>query len=309
MPSWSELLSEFERWSPKAKKEWIDGKLNEYLGQIAKRRNTNVVVYASSFLQQKPGVPMGLTSINHEDLNGLMASIKGLDFKKGLTLILHTPGGSMTATESFVDYLRTKFDYIESIVPAYAMSGGTLIALNSNKIIMGAQSQLGPIDAQLQVRNLSVSAWSVLAQFKRAKKELAKNKDTAVAWAPILQSMGPSLLQEALYALECGEQIAKYGMEEYMFAGEPDAKETAKKIARHFNSTSTHLSHSRRIGIVECQDVGLRIEELEADQDFQDEVLTIYHLLTIVFEQTVTVKVLQNHEGKAWVKNFNPPGH
>ncbi len=308
MPSWSDLLREFELWSPKAKKEWIDAQLNDYLGRIAKRRDTNVVVYASSFLQQKPTVPMGLTAINHEDLNGLMASIKGLDFDKGLSLILHTPGGAMTATESFVDYLRAKFDYIESIVPVYPMSGGTLIALNSNKIVMGNQSQLGPIDAQLQIRNQSVSASSILAQFNRAKKELKKDKDTAVAWAPILQAMGPSLLQQAQYALECGEEIAKLGMKAYMFSGEDNAGKKAAKIARYFNSVATHLSHSRRIGLDECQNVGLQIEQLEDDQEFQDEVLTVYHLLTIIFEQTVTVKVLRNHEGKAWVKNFNPPG-
>ena len=53
--------------------------------------------------------------------------------------------------------------------------------------------------------------------------------------------------------------------------------------------------------------MGLRIEQLEDDQDFQDEVLTIYHLLTIIFEQSIIVKLLRNHEGRAWVKNFGPP--
>ena len=40
------------------------------------------------------------------------------------------------------------------------------------------------------------------------------------------------------------------------------------------------------------------------DQDFQDEVLTAYHLFTIIFEQSPAVKVVRNHNGRGWVKNF-----
>ena len=40
------------------------------------------------------------------------------------------------------------------------------------------------------------------------------------------------------------------------------------------------------------------------DQDFQDEVLTAYHLLTIVFEQSSAVKIVRNHNGQGWVKHY-----
>ena len=64
------------------------------------------------------------------------------------------------------------------------------------------------------------------------------------------------------------------------------------------------MQHDRRIGHEECAEVGLTVEALEDDQDFQDEVLTAYHLLTIVFEQTTAVKIVRNHNGQSWVKNF-----
>ena len=116
----------------------------------------------------------------------------------------------MAATETFVDYLRSKFDFIETIVPVYAMSGGTLIALGSDRIVMGNQSQLGPIDAQLPLTNGSVPASSILNQFALAKKEILEDRAVAAAWAPILQSMGPSLLQQAQFALDCGQQMAEF---------------------------------------------------------------------------------------------------
>ena len=84
-----------------------------------------------------------------EDIHGFMAGIHGHEADKGLLLILHTPGGLAEAAETIVDYLRSKFDKIDILIPTYAMSAGTMIALACDQIIMGRQSQLGPTDPQL----------------------------------------------------------------------------------------------------------------------------------------------------------------
>ena len=196
--------------------------------KIGERRNQNVIVYASGFLQ-KPSIPSFATSINREDINGLMCAAHGLDFTKGLSLVIQTPGGEMASTETMIEYLRSKFDYIEAIVPVYAMSGGTMIALNSNRIVLGRQSQLGPIDAQLAVPGGFVSAASILDQFNTAKREISDDREAAVVWAPILQAMGPSLLSQAQRALELGQQIASYGLAHSMFAGRSDAESKAEE--------------------------------------------------------------------------------
>ena len=91
------------------------------------------------------------TLITKEDINGFMSIVKGLDCSKGLTLILHTPGGIPVAAESIVKYLREKFNNIEVIIPTYAMSAGTMIALGADNIIMGKHSFLGPIDPQFML--------------------------------------------------------------------------------------------------------------------------------------------------------------
>ena len=107
----------------------------------------NVICYFSAFLQSSVANPE--LSINDNDINGFMNAISGMDKSKGLDLILHTPGGGVTATESIVTYLRKIFKMdIRVIVPHMAMSAGTMIACSSKEIVMGKQSSLGPIDPQ-----------------------------------------------------------------------------------------------------------------------------------------------------------------
>jgi ClpP class serine protease len=67
--------------------------------------------------------------ITDEDKNGFMMAVHKLDRTKGLDLFLHTPGGSISSTQSIVDYLHKMFGKnIRAIVPQIAMSAGTMIA-------------------------------------------------------------------------------------------------------------------------------------------------------------------------------------
>ena len=86
----------------------------------------------------------------------LMPAIHGTDCERGLMLVLHTPGGSPTAAQTFVEYLRSKFDDIEAIIPTYAMSAETMIALGYTRLVMGRRSHLGPIDPQVSVPGVPI---------------------------------------------------------------------------------------------------------------------------------------------------------
>ncbi len=147
MGAWNDLLTEFSRnKSDEAANNWMLGRQKQTLDRIStKRNNRNVVFYASAFLQKPQANAMSL-QLTHEEINGFMSVMFGMDCSKGLTLILHTPGGITNAAESVVAYLYSKFEEIEVIIPAFAMSAGTMISLAADKIIMGRQSQLGPID-------------------------------------------------------------------------------------------------------------------------------------------------------------------
>jgi len=173
MPSWNDLISKLESQpNDQAKSKWLNSSFNKELQKIGTlRKGRNVIFYASAFLQ-KPQAPAILLQITHEEINGFMSVMNGMDWDKDLTLILHTPGGATNATETIVAYLRSKFNDIEVVIPTYAMSAGTMISLASDRVIMGRQSQMGPIDPQMLISGRIVSATAIIDQFERAKKEI-----------------------------------------------------------------------------------------------------------------------------------------
>lgn len=307
MPSWNQLIDQLEKLSPNEKIKFIANEIKSALNNIGeKRNNTNVIFYASSFLQ-KQDIPFSFSAITKEDLNGFMSTIHGMDWNKGLTLILHTPGGDGNAAESIIEYLISKFDYIEVIIPTYAMSAGTIMALAADQIIMSSHSQLGPIDSQLFINNSQVSAQSVVDQFEKAKAEIAENPDLITVWYPILQTIGPALLQEAQNALDYGSKIVINWLTKRMFKKDPNKEEKAQKVAEYFRNASIHKSHGHPINRNEIRDnTDLIISDLENDQDLQDYVLTAYHLLTIAFQQTTASKIIESNHDTRWIKHWNP---
>jgi len=305
MPSWDELRKQFESQpNDESKLYWLEASLTSSLQNIASlRANRNVILYGSAFLQ-KPQVPGITTMITMEDINGLMSVMQGMDCSRDLTLILHTPGGDPGAANALVAYLHSKFTHIEAVVPTYAMSAGTMMCLGCNRIVMGRQSQLGPIDAQMQTGNGLRSAGAIIDAFERAKSEILQNTNLAHLWHPILQGMGPSLIQEAQNFLDYGEAMVKGWLEKRMFAGDADAAAKAEQVAKHFNATQIHKNHSRRIDRNEARGLGVTIDELEPDQAFQDAVLTAYHLLSLNFSVSKAVKLLASNGGVVWQKIY-----
>jgi len=305
MASWNDLLDEMNALpdNEQARIGWLTSKQQEALNNIsAKRNDTNVIFYASGFLQKPTAQPMSL-QITHDDINGFMSVMYKMDWSKGLTLILHTPGGVINAAETIVDYLTAKFDKFEVIIPTYAMSAGTMISLASDNIIMGRQSQLGPIDPQMPFNGQSMSARAVVDQFDRAKTDILSNVQLAHAWAPVLNSVGPALLQEANNALDYGERMVSKWLTRRMFKGKANASSMGDTTASYFNDASIHKSHGRRINRDEARLQNVKVEDLEADNDLQDFVLTAYHLLTIGFEKSPATKVLVSNSNRMWVKN------
>lgn len=311
MPSWGDLIAELDRHPLDKRGQWLASSLGTQLQQISNLRSgRNVLFYASGYLQ-KPVAHPAFTQITAEDINGFMATMCGMDWSRGLTLILHTPGGIPGAAETIVEYLHEKFAYIEAVVPTYAMSAGTMIALASNLLLMGRQSQLGPIDPQMPIMGRFVSARAIVDQFEVAKPQILENPGMAPVWAPILHQLGPALLVEAENALSYGETMVKRWLERRHFQSREDAKEIASKVAAFFSRAEVHKSHGRRIGRDEASSQGLSIEEFERSQPLQDAILTAYHLATLIFEKSPTVKLISTNQGKMWVKTsmpLPPPG-
>jgi len=87
--------------------------------------------------------------IDLEDAQTIIAAIKQTPPEVPIDLILHTPGGLVLAAMQIARAVEAHPAKVTVYVPVYAMSGGTLIALAADEIVLGEFSVLGPIDPQI----------------------------------------------------------------------------------------------------------------------------------------------------------------
>src|SRR5215813_10489301 len=94
----------------------------------------------------------GFAVSRHIDLEGaqtIIAAIKETPDDMPIDLVIHTPGGIVLAAMQIARAVEAHKAKVTVYVPVYAMSGGTLIALAADEIVLGEFSVLGPIDPQI----------------------------------------------------------------------------------------------------------------------------------------------------------------
>jgi ClpP class serine protease len=111
--------------------------------------------------------------IDIEDSEKVLRAIRLTPPEMPVDLVLHTPGGLVLAAEQIASALRRHPGTVTVFVPHYAMSGGTLIALAADEIVMDPNAVLGPVDPQLGMGQGSVAAASIL----RALAQPNQNRD------------------------------------------------------------------------------------------------------------------------------------
>lgn len=281
-----------------------------YLDRLFTRTGRNVVAYYSGFLSKQPikGI-----EINDEDKNGFMMAVHKLDRSKGLDLILHTPGGGITSTQSIVDYLHKMFrpnknsaPDIRAIVPQIAMSAGTMIACSCKEIWLGKHSNLGPIDPQVS----GWPAYGVLQEFKRAWKEVRADPSKIAIWQSIIGQYRPTFLGHCQNAIDLSNTFVKKQLVNVMFKGEANRYKKAAKIVRNLTDYGKNKTHDRHIHFEECEKMGLKVYLIENAKDkhghrddiFQDLILTIHHCYMHLLMNTPVFKAIENHLGGGYFK-------
>lgn len=87
--------------------------------------------------------------INIEDSEQILRAIRLTPPDMPIDLILHTPGGLVLAAEQIAHAVKEHPARVSIFVPHYAMSGGTMLALAADEILMDENAVLGPVDPQL----------------------------------------------------------------------------------------------------------------------------------------------------------------
>ena len=132
--------------------------------------------------------------ISIEDSEKILRAIRSTPKDKPIDLILHTPGGLVLAASQIARALKDHPAKTTVIVPHYAMSGGTLIALAADEIIMDPHAVLGPIDPQL----MNYPAPSILNAVK--KKDPKDIDDQTLIMADIAEK-AINQVRELVYEL------------------------------------------------------------------------------------------------------------
>ncbi len=293
MGNWNQILEEINKSHDQVRRE--------YLRRLFEYTNRNVVAYYSGWLQKTGEKFFNIVSINDEDKEGFMSCFFGLDKSLGLDLLIHSPGGSVTATESLIHYCRSIFGHnIRVFVPQLAMSGGTVLALMGKEIWMGKHSNLGPIDPRFG----SIPAVTLLDEVERAFNEVKEDPDRIKIWAPILAQIAPTLLTQSQQAIDLSRAIAIKTLLNGMFRKRRNGKIRAEGIAKELTNVDTHKEHSRHIQAEDCKKIGLVIKDLEADKQLQDLVLSVHHAFVITLANTPAAKIIENQNGQAFVKQI-----
>ena len=156
--------------------EWARARM---LRQLEEKRGSRVILLIHrqetlSFL----GFPLA-RYIDIQDSEEVLRAIKLTGDDIPIDLVLHTPGGLVLAAEQIAHALCRHRAKVTVFVPHYAMSGGTLIALAANELVMDENAVLGPVDPQLNNRP-AVSILSVLEQ-----KDLNQIEDETLILADV----------------------------------------------------------------------------------------------------------------------------
>jgi ClpP class serine protease len=179
------------------------------------------------------GVPL-FRFIDIDDSEVVLRAIRMTPDESPIDLILHTPGGLVLASEQIAYALRDHPGKVTVLVPHYAMSGGTLIALAADEILMDAAAVLGPVDPQLG--DLPAASLVRVA----AKKPVERLDDRTLVMADVAEK-----------ALRHMKQVVRDLLATRLEASKADS--LAEELA------GGHYTHDDPITVAEAQALGLPV--------------------------------------------------
>lgn len=194
---------------PVVMQRYLEASRRRLIGEIERQRQSRVILLVH---RQETMALLGFPIFRYIDVNDseeVLRAIQMTDPEVPLDLILHTPGGLVIAAVQIARAIRTHKGKVTVFVPHYAMSGGTLIALAADEIVMCRHAVLGPVDPQLG----QVAAASVLKVVK--SKPIADIEDQTLLLADQAEKAMAQLrrtVQELLVgrlSVEKAEELAR----------------------------------------------------------------------------------------------------
>ncbi len=137
---------------PVLSRKLLEAARQRMIAKIERKRNSRVIVLIH---RQETMSLLGFPLVRYIDINDSEEVIRAIhltDPAVPVDLVLHTPGGLVLASLQIARAIHQRPGKVTVFVPHYAMSGGTLIALAADEIVMCPHAVLGPVDPQLGSR-------------------------------------------------------------------------------------------------------------------------------------------------------------
>ena len=230
--------------TPMVKQRMMDASRLRLMRKIEENRGSRVIALihrqeSMSFL----GFPLA-RFIDIQDSEQVLRAIKLTDDEIPIDFILHTPGGLVLASEQIAHALSKRKGKVTIIVPHYAMSGGTLIALASDEIIMDENAVLGPVDPQ-------VGKYPAVSVLKVLEDKPAKDIDDETMILADISRKAIAQVKKTIRDIAC----CQYN----------------DKIAEQFAETfaSGRWTHDYPISFEEAKELGLRVSDKVPEEIYQ----------------------------------------
>ena len=223
--------------------------------EIQQRAGSRLLCYVA-------GIAAPLT---RDDTIGIVELLHNVEANINVDLLLHTGGGDIDAAEKIVSMVRTRTGQarFRVIVPDFAKSAGTLIALAADKIVMGDTSELGPIDPQFLKRDGDGnerwhSVLNYLSAYKQMSERLRLNPGDVPAQI-MLSKLDPTTVVQFEAVCARARTLAEKHLNRWMFQ-QKNSRYTA--IAADLMDNNRWPAHGQMIGWEDAKQLGLEVEYL-----------------------------------------------
>lgn len=235
---------------------------DEDIKKFANERKTAMLAllapYAPWKISPTRSVSAELSSYEEFGIESFVMKAREAGCLDQLYLLLHSFGGGIDSAYAIAKAIRKNFKQITAFVPQVAASGATLIAISSDKIVMGNISRLSPIDIQIFSKGERKSAIALLRGFSKLDKkfETTAEEDISYPYRHLIESVDLTTFEEWSGVLE---EMEGYAAEFLKVAGYDAGKsgDIATKLVYGFSS------HSEVIDFEKAQEIGLKIEWYE----------------------------------------------
>lgn len=255
---------------------------------LEEQLNRPVVSFFTSFQQ-----PVQIEDSDADMLEGLLQKA---DLSNGLALMISSPGGSGLSAERIIKVCRSYSGTGEywAIVPGKAKSAATMLCFGASRILMGVNSELGPVDPQLTIEEdgrtkwFSVYnvVWSYRDLFARAVAETGRLE-------PYLQQLSnydEREIKEYEAHLALSEDISVRALRSGMLQGKSEDR-IRDTIERFLNPKETK-THGRPIFRDEAESCGLTVQEVKPSDALWVLIYELY-LRTYQYVNTFAVKCIE----------------